>query len=149
MSTSVRLRTLALASVMNFGRHQDMTVQQIIDFMKVNGVKYLTWCYYNCSNISFNAQILDILGIYEENTIQKPGKVSKEEYIQFSKNVTAIRIERENKEMTPEEIEIRNHNSMVLRANIKRGKIKGQNVHANKFNNKGHLQALNLCRVKY
>ena len=149
MSTSIRLRTLALASVMNFGRHYDMTVQQIIDLMKVDGFRYLTWVYYNCSNISFNAQILETLGIYGENTIQKPGKVSKDEYIQFSMKVVGIRIERENIDMTAEEITIRNNNSMILRTNLKRGKIKGQNVHRNRFVNKGHLQALNRGNVNY
>ena len=149
MSTSVRLRTLALLSIMNFGRHTDMTVQQILTFKRVDGLRYLTWVYYNCSNISFNAEILETLAISEEFAIPKPGNVSKEAYIELSKKVTAIRVQRDIETMTVEEIEINRHNSMVLTVNENRGRVKNTNIHSNRFNNKGHLQALNRGNVKY
>jgi hypothetical protein len=149
MSTSVRLRTLALASVLKFGRHRDMTVQQIINLMQIGGLRYLTWCYYNCSNISFNAEILDILAIGGKNVIAKPGNVSKEEYIEHSKEVTALRVERDALNMSEEQREERKKQIMVLAINEKKNRLKGTDIHSGRFNQKGHLQALNRGKVQF
>jgi len=149
MSTSVRLRTLALRSPLNFGRHHDMTVQQVIDLMQIGGLRYLTWVYYNCSNISFNTEILDILCIKGDNVIEKPGNVSKEVYIEHSKVVTNLRIERDNENMTEEQREERQLQTMKLAVAEKRSRLKGTDIHSGRFVRKGHLQALNTGKAKY
>jgi hypothetical protein len=63
-------RTLAKRSVLGFGRHADLSVTQLLT---MNNHSYLTWVYYNCSHISFNDEILEILGITKERQIKKPG----------------------------------------------------------------------------
>lgn len=62
---------------MKFGRHKDLTVQQVLDFKHT---RYLRWCYYCNSNISFTDDILEeIHVIYNgkksyDKRISKPGK---------------------------------------------------------------------------
>lgn len=55
---------------MNFGRYELLTVSQIIG---LNKHSYLIWVYYNMSNIDFFDDVLEMLGISEENKIIKPG----------------------------------------------------------------------------
>ena len=71
MSQAIVLRTLARASVLDFGRHKDRTVQQLLDLKHYRAIR---WYYYNCSMISFLPDILEEVGITEEWRIQKPGK---------------------------------------------------------------------------
>ncbi len=66
----VKLRTLTLKSKMGFGKFHDYTVKECL-FIK-NQYRYIIWCYYNLSNISFSEEILDIVGI--ERTLNKPAK---------------------------------------------------------------------------
>ena len=66
----MKFRTLAKKSTLNFGKLFDLTVQQVLTFNKHH---YLIWVYYNCSHISFNAEILEILDITKERQIKKPG----------------------------------------------------------------------------
>lgn len=63
---------------MKFGKYKELTVQQVLDF---NHTRYLRWCYYCNSNISFTDDILEeIKIIYHgdkktyDRTIEKPGK---------------------------------------------------------------------------
>lgn len=68
---TVLLRTLARKSVLDFGKHEGRTVQQVLD---LKHTRLLRWYYYNCSMISFLPDILDEIGITEEWRIDKPGK---------------------------------------------------------------------------
>ena len=68
---TVLLRTLARKSVLDFGKHKDRSVQQLLD---LKHYRVLRWYYYNCSMISFLPDILDEIGIPEESRIAKPGK---------------------------------------------------------------------------
>lgn len=68
----VNLRILTRKSFMGFGKYADIRVGEVIDnFRRKN---YLRWCYFNCSNISFNEDLLDELDIAEPWRIEKPGK---------------------------------------------------------------------------
>lgn len=79
----VTLRTLTFKSLMKFGKYADYTVQQVIDQNPIDGINYLVWVYYNSSNISFNKDVLSKLGISDELTIKKPGKVISEKIFYF------------------------------------------------------------------
>lgn len=68
------LRTLALKSVLGFGYFdlKNLTVQQLIDS---NQRKTLVSSYFGLGMISFNDEVLNILGITENYRIAKPGKI--------------------------------------------------------------------------
>jgi hypothetical protein len=66
----IRLRTLAEKSILGFGKYADMSVGQILT---LKHTRYLRWCYYHCSMISFHVDILDKVSIFEQNYITKPG----------------------------------------------------------------------------
>ena len=68
---TILLRTLARKSVLDFGKYEGRSVQQVID---LKNIRLLRWYYYNCSMISFHTDILDEIGITEEWRIDKPGK---------------------------------------------------------------------------
>ncbi len=70
---AVRLRCLALKSVLGFGQYPLFTVQEIIN---LGDHQYLLWIYYHSSNIDFNEEIKKILCITAEKEIKKPGKDS-------------------------------------------------------------------------
>ena len=67
---SVLLRTLTNKSIMWFGKHEGLRIQQIIDLQHQT---YLRWVYYNCKGVSFNADVLDAIRIAEDKRIPKPG----------------------------------------------------------------------------
>lgn len=67
----VRLRKLTTKSVLGFGKYQDSTVGHLLGY---NQTTYLRWVYYNCSNIDFAEDILDLIHVSTENRIAKPGK---------------------------------------------------------------------------
>ncbi len=69
-TVTVLLRTLALKSVMGFGKYRELPVWKILDMGKT---RYLRHIYYQCSNISFNEEILLKLKITNEWRITKPG----------------------------------------------------------------------------
>lgn len=62
------MRTLTLKSLLKFGRFHDHTVGQMIQLEKHD---YLRWAYYNCSEISFMPDVLQIIEI--DHIITKPG----------------------------------------------------------------------------
>lgn len=66
----VLLRKLSRRSVMGFGKKHDAMVQNLLD---LKNYKYLRWCYYNCSMITFMDDILDEIGVREDERISKPG----------------------------------------------------------------------------
>ncbi len=55
---------------MKFGRFSNMSAGQLLDLKKYY---YLRWVYYHCSQINYDAQILNALHIDEEWQINKPG----------------------------------------------------------------------------
>lgn len=67
----VLLRKLSRKSFLNFGKHSDKTVQQLLD---LKNKKYLRWIYFNSSNISFLDDVLDEIVVLPEYRISKPGK---------------------------------------------------------------------------
>lgn len=67
--SAVLLRTLTRKSKFGFGKHADHTVQNVLDRKNKD---YISWVYYNSSNITFTDDILDELDIWEENRIKKP-----------------------------------------------------------------------------
>lgn len=83
----VLLRTLARKSTLKFGKYYDLTVQQVIDLRGVEGLKALRWYYYQASNISFNDEVLNELGIHEAIRIEKPGKCTEPELVEYLKQV--------------------------------------------------------------
>jgi hypothetical protein len=69
--TATLLRTLTFKSRLNFGKYSEMSVQQVIDIRKK---RYIRWCYFNLSGITFTKEVLDCVGILEGFYIDKPGK---------------------------------------------------------------------------
>ena len=70
MGQALYLRKLTEKSFMNFGRHHDLTVQNLLDLKKH---PYLRWVYFNSSNITFMDNILETIGVKEQFKIHKPG----------------------------------------------------------------------------
>ena len=66
----LHLRTMARKSVFEAGKHELLSVQQIID---INKQPYLGYQYYKRSRISFTIDVLEELGIVGKLTIKKPG----------------------------------------------------------------------------
>ena len=64
------LRTLAWKSIMGFGKYYDLSVLEVYNLQHT---RYLRWCYYNCSMISFNNEILKAIHIQDHCMIDKPG----------------------------------------------------------------------------
>lgn len=103
--SAVLLRTLTLRSYLKFGRFYDLTVGEVIKYKSIKGLKYLTWSYYNMSMISFNQEILDILGITKKNEIDKPGKCDVKTFFKFLNNSVKERVK--NEDLTDEEKDLR------------------------------------------
>lgn len=82
------LRKLARKSLMNFGRYEYMTVQNLLDLRKT---RYLRWCYFNCSMITFTDDIIKEIRIPDEYIIKKPGK--KPEYDEIINNLNKEKME--------------------------------------------------------
>jgi hypothetical protein len=66
----ILLRKLSYKSVIGFGKHAEMTVQQLID---LNHTYYLIWLYFNVAGISFIDEILNDLFWDDKWKIEKPG----------------------------------------------------------------------------
>jgi len=67
---AIRLRTLARKSVLWFGKHHGLSVQQLLDLHKAT---YLRWVYYNIAGVSFSDEILEEITIRVGRRIEKPG----------------------------------------------------------------------------
>ena len=77
------LRTMTLKSPMKFGKWYDLTVGDIINSKGYYGIDYLVWVYYSASKISFNDEVLNILGIIDESQlIEKPGNLENSKELQ-------------------------------------------------------------------
>jgi len=116
MSDVVLLRKLTRKSVLNFGKNEGRSVQQLLDLHDQN---YLRWVYYNSSNIDFFSDILDELRITGDFIIAKPSK--NPEMLSKLKEHIFEGLPQELKEMT-------------LKNNAKRVKkiIRGESVRASK-----------------
>lgn len=57
-------------SLFTGGKHEGKSVQQVLD---MHDTPYLRWCYFNISAITFVDEILDLIFIYENLKIEKPG----------------------------------------------------------------------------
>lgn len=66
----VTLRTITMKSKMKYGKYFDYSVKELL--LIKNNFRYIVWSYYNLSNISFDKEVLDLVGI--EHLIDKPGK---------------------------------------------------------------------------
>lgn len=133
----VTLRTLALKSTMNFGKYADYTVQQVLDQNPIDGRKYLIWVYYNSSNISFNIEILSILGITTDNLIKKPGKVKEDKIFYFFLRNSKYSGHSTERERT---LILANHNmaKKIIRSRIVNNNFTSTNKKTLQQKNQGH-----------
>jgi hypothetical protein len=67
------LRTLTFKSKLKFGECPELTVQE---YFYIGNTRRLIEMYYGLGKINFNAEVLDVLKIYHEDQIPKPGKLS-------------------------------------------------------------------------
>ena len=68
----LKLRTLALKSILGFGYYANYSVQQLLDR---GMIKVILHSYYGLSKISYLPEILDAVFVAEEDRISKPGKI--------------------------------------------------------------------------
>ena len=130
------LRKLTWKSRFGFGKHADLTIQQLFD---LNLKGYLRWIYFNNSKITYIDEILDML-IYPEYRIDKPG-INRELGDQYR-----IKIEKYAIAKSYESIENNdwtkfgnNKHTTVIRKSKLRDKVKCRN----KFSSKSFLQSKN------
>lgn len=71
---AILLRTLALKSIINCGKWEGYSIQQMLD---LRHTYWIRWSYFNQSMISYTDEILNKVGVTEEYRIKKPG-VDKE-----------------------------------------------------------------------
>ncbi len=69
------LRTLTEKSTLKFGKYADFPIWKLLE--SGSGRSYLSWVYYNSSNISFIDDVLLKLNIRQNERINKPG-INKE-----------------------------------------------------------------------
>lgn len=82
---TIRLRTLAWKSIMGFGKYYDLAVLEVYNLQHT---RYLRWCYYNCSMISFSTEILESIFIHKKDEIEKPG-INKEKGVLLTNRIVA------------------------------------------------------------
>ena len=70
ISGSLSLRTLAEKSKFEGGKHDNLTVREVLNLEHPN---YIRWCYFNQSKISFKDDLLDEVKISKDYRIKKPG----------------------------------------------------------------------------
>lgn len=84
----IRCRTLTEKSIIWFGKHEGLSLRQIIDLERYNGISYLAWCYFNNSKFGLNELMLNELNITENLLLEKPSKNPSFYYDWKSKNTT-------------------------------------------------------------
>lgn len=142
----VLLRTLAMKSVLRYGKYHDLTVEEVIRYKGIKGFKFLTWAYYRSSNISFNQEILDILGITKENEITKPGKCTSAESYKYECSAIFNRIKNDNlPDQQKEQISRMNRKKTFAE---KKAKSLAEKAWLNKYNNKRSNQYRNQNKYK-
>lgn len=70
ISGSTHLRKLTKKSKLNFGKWEQLTVENLINN---NHTQYLRWVYFNMSNIDFMDDVMEAIGIPAIIRIKKPG----------------------------------------------------------------------------
>jgi hypothetical protein len=74
MTTSAPLlRIMTLKSKLNFGKYENLTIQEIIN---LRHTQYLRYVYYSFEGLSFNEEVLKLIGVineFNDNRITKPG----------------------------------------------------------------------------
>jgi hypothetical protein len=68
----VKLRKMAMGSVMKFGKYPDLSVMELINLQRHG---YLLWIYYSMSNIDFTEEVKEYLQLTPDREIEKPGKI--------------------------------------------------------------------------
>ena len=76
VNSHLLLRTLTLKSKFKFGSDPQLTVKEYLDLKEE---RKLLFMYYGLSKINFNSEVLEILKIYPEDQIPKPGKLTYQE----------------------------------------------------------------------
>lgn len=84
---SIRLRKLAPKSILDFGKYEGYTVQQVIDLGRV---RYLIWCYFALSKISFIEDLLEFFCIDKDHRIEKPGKAEDDDIQGLAENAYSV-----------------------------------------------------------
>lgn len=138
---AIRLRVMARKSVFTSGKYENYSVQQVID---LKGYRYLIWCYFNQSNISFLPDILDELRIPEELRIEKPG-------IDFEKGklMEEMQNKRFNAKLHAISVENPAKGCIMYRTHLKNAKIYAKDRYRSALNydntyfSKGSMQARN------
>lgn len=69
--SNMLLRTLTFRSIIGFGEHRDLTVQELCN---LNKHAELIKMYYGLEKINFAQDVLDTLRINHDRIIKKPGK---------------------------------------------------------------------------
>ena len=128
----VLLRKLTRKSTLRFGKHYDLTVEQVLTIDLIAGMKYLRWVYYSCSNITFADELLDYLGIHEKIRISKPSKVSESKFLEYLKEI-------EYKEIS----DLDSSNSRKLRSATKKNRKIRLKVKTNMYCSKYRLMRKN------
>ncbi len=118
------LRTLTFKSSLRFGEYYDLTVDEVIRYKGIKGIKFLTWAYYKSSKISFVQNVLDALGITKQNEIDKPGKCNKEELHAYMDSAMFTRVN--NEDLTPEQLEQRSRMNRKKTYAIKKTKTRAR-----------------------
>lgn len=67
---TILLRTMTLKSCFDEGKFKNVKIQTLFD---LHETRYLRWAYYNLSNINFNQEVKNLIGITSEFEIKKPG----------------------------------------------------------------------------
>ena len=138
----LRLRKMALKSVINIGAFNDVTVQNAIDMGKIGGLISL---YFGLGKISFIDDVLDILGISKDLRIEKPGKI---ENLDLRKESINKALNNYYVDLTEKE---RMHMSNKKKSDKKRRSTRTINVIANAP--KGKMQRINqhgfTPKIKY
>lgn len=75
----IRLRSLTRKSKLGFGKHANLSIQ---DMINVSMHAYLRWVYFFASNITFTDDILSEIGITNKYRISKPG-IDKKKFNQI------------------------------------------------------------------
>lgn len=128
------LRKLTKKSRIGFGKHADLTVQQLLD---LHEGPYLVWMYYCCAEIDFFPDVLDSIYIKEENRIKKPGKIPLEEFQKImSRRVRNFIAHSENPAIT-------GRNLKVYRKRRKKGQEIRRGREENQIYNKKAMQMRN------
>ena len=126
----INLRILTKKSRLGFGRHHDMTVNDIL----ICDPEYIAWAYYSLANISFCEEVVSELKLIP---IEKPGK-DEEKLREYKRKKSA--------EYTSEQ---RQHGRYARWRKFK-GKAKSKlvQVHKKTRYTKEQLQAINHGHIK-